>query len=61
MVKSFFNGGKSKFAKVNENDWFPNGTVVAGGSASGQVYAKLYNFRCSTCFDEMTKAGYEFR
>jgi hypothetical protein len=61
MVKSFFSAQKSKFLKVNENNWYPNGTVVAGGGPQGQVYAKLYNFRCSTAFDEITKAGYEFR
>ena len=60
MVKSFFSAQKSKFNKVNENDWYPNGTVVAGGGPQGQIYAKLYNWRCTTAFEEMTKAGQKF-
>ena len=57
MVKSFFGGIKSAFAKVNDNHFVETGKRVSGQTP----YGELYEWRCLTLMDAMTKAGYQFR
>lgn len=57
MVRSFFKMLGDKFSKVNDNDFYPTGRGVSGG----QAYGKLYEWRCNTLMQEMTKATFEFR
>ena len=57
MVKSFFGGIKSAFAKVNDDQFVETGKRVSGQTP----YGELYEWRCLTLMDAMKKAGYEFR
>ena len=57
MVKSFFNGIKAQFAKVEENSFVPTGRAVSGQTP----YGELYEWRILTLMDAMQKAGFEFR
>jgi hypothetical protein len=57
MVKSFFDGIKSAFSKVNDNQFVETGKRVSGQTP----YGELYEWRCLTLMDAMQKAGTEFR
>jgi hypothetical protein len=57
MVKSFFNGIKSAFAKVDDNQFAETGKRVSGQTP----YGELYEWRVLTLMDAMQKAGVEFR
>ncbi|HYS10484.1 MAG TPA: hypothetical protein VEP66_17225, partial [Myxococcales bacterium] len=57
LVKSFFGGIKSSFAKVNDNQFVETGKRVSGQTP----YGELYEWRCLTLMEAMQKAGTEFR
>jgi len=57
MVKSFFNGIKSAFAKVDDNQFVETGRRVSVQTP----YGELYEWRVLTLMDAMQKAGVEFR
>ncbi len=57
MVKSFFEGIKSAFTKVNDNQFVETGKRVSGQTP----YGELYEWRCLTLLEAMQKAGTEFR
>jgi hypothetical protein len=57
MVKSFFGGIKSAFAKVNDDQFVETGKRISGQTP----YGELLEWRCLTLMDAMTKAGFELR
>jgi hypothetical protein len=57
MVKSFFGGIKSAFAKVNDDQFVETGKRVSGQTP----YGELFEWRCLTLMDAMTKAGFQLR
>jgi len=57
MVKSFFKGIESAFAKVNDGQYVETGKRVSGQTP----YGELYEWRVLTLLEAMEKAGYELR
>ena len=57
MVKSFFGGLKSAFAKVNDDQFVETGKRISGQTP----YGELLEWRCLTLMEAMTKAGFELR